>query len=259
MKATVISALMGLSSLIGGSAGALDARPCDGADEAACMLDAIWDAVRALPAEKQERLVRPFLETVSLSGDSLLMQEWRARLKSSVHPARPVTPYARKKVEAVLAAGNWDTFLRDARAGVRPFNIGRPEIMAEGARLAPNAGIRRRVIEAMFELAGPRQQASGLDRSFEQADFGHALAELSMEACDLEHFDRAVALTVDPDSLRYALWRRRITGNAGDLAHRIRNQADAEDTHHVRSVLDGYGPILHRGYCHAPRLAGGAG
>ena len=104
-------------------------------------------------------------------------------------------------------------------------------------------------MDAMFDLAGPPQAASGLDRSFEQADFGYALAELSMEACDLATFDRAVALTADPDSLRYALWRRRIAGEAGALANRIRNDADPGDTHHVRTALDGYGPILQLGYC----------
>ena len=148
-----------------------------------------------------------------------------------------------------LAEGDWDAFLRDARSGGRPYNIGRPEIMAAGARLAPNETVRRRVIETMYELAGPRQRASGLDRSFEQADFGYALAELAMEACDLSEFDRAVALTADPDSLRYALWRHRITGNAGVLASRIRREADADDTHHVRTALEGYGAILQRGYC----------
>ena len=111
-----------------------------------------------------------------------------------------------------LAEGDWDAFLRDARSGGRPFNIGRPEIMAAGARLAPNETVRRRVIETMYELAGPRQRASGLDRAFEQADFGYALAELAM-------------------------------------ASRIRREADADDTHHVRTALEGYGAILQRGYC----------
>lgn len=213
------------------------------------MLDAIWVAATVLPKEKQARLARPFLETVSLSGDAHLIQEWRTRLGASVARRSSSIPYARQKAELALSAGDWDEFLRDARAGVRPFNIGRPEIMAEGARMAPNAAIRRRVMEAMFDLAGPRQQASGLDRSFEQADFGYALAELSMQTCDLGQFDRAIALTADPDSLRYALWRRRMTGNASALAGRIRQDANADDTHHVRTALEGYAPILENGYC----------
>ena len=250
MKSLILGVLMGLAALGAGPAGARDTQACAGENEAACMLEAIWVAATVLPKEKQARLARPFLETVSLSGDAHLIQEWRARLGSPVIRPSSATPYARQKAELALAAGDWDEFLRDARAGARPFNIGRPEIMAEGAQLAPTASIRRRVVEAMFDLAGPRQQASGLDRSFEQADFGYVLAELSMQTCDLAQFDRAVALTADPDSLRYALWRRRMTGNAGALAERIRNEADAGDTHHVRTALEGYAPILESGYCH---------
>ncbi len=190
------------------------------------MLDAIWSAAEHLPAEKQNRLKAPFLETVAKSGDTLLLRHWQARLGADLRREKAVEPYARKKAKAALSRGNWTAFLRDARAGAQPFNIGRPEIMAEGAR-----------------------HASGLDRSFEQADFGHSLAELAMEACDLSSFDRAIALTADPESLRYALWRRRITGQAGALAGRIRADANSDDTHHVRLALDGYGPVLKLGYC----------
>tara|TARA_R100000935_G_scaffold39747_1_gene61236 strand:- start:1863 stop:2615 length:753 start_codon:yes stop_codon:yes gene_type:complete len=249
MKPLILGVLMGVAALGAGPAGARDAQTCAGENEAACMLGAIWVAAAVLPKEKQVRLARPFLETVSLSSDAHLIQEWRTRLGASVARRSSGIPYARQKAELALSAGDWDEFLRDARAGVRPFNIGRPEIMAEGARMAPNAAIRRRVMEAMFDLAGPRQQASGLDRSFEQADFGYALAELSMQTCDLGQFDRAVALTADPDSLRYALWRRRMTGNAAALAGRIRQDANADDTHHVRTALEGYAPILENGYC----------
>ena len=48
--------------------------------------------------------------------------------------------------------------------------------------------------------------------NFERGDFGHVLSELAMETCDLAMFDRAVQLTVEPDGLRYAFWRARITG-----------------------------------------------
>ena len=162
------------------------------------MLDAIWSAAEHLPAEKQNRLKAPFLETVAKSGDTLLLRHWQARLGADLRREKAVEPYARKKAKAALSRGNWTAFLRDARAGAQPFNIGRPEIMAEGARLAPDAPTRRRVVDAMFELAGRPIAASGLDRSFEQADFGHSLAELAMEACDLSSFDRAIALTADP-------------------------------------------------------------
>jgi hypothetical protein len=249
MKTMILALFVGLASLEAQPASALNEGSCDGSNEASCMLDAIWTAASVLPPDKQDRLARPFLETVSLSRDAALLRVWMARLGTPEPRRTSDTPYATQKAKVALAAGDWDAFLRDARAGVRPFNIGRPEIMAAGARMAPNAATRHRVIETMYELAGPRQQSSGLDRSFEQADFGYALAELSMEACDLAGFDRAVALTADPDSLRYALWRHRITGDAGALAVRIRSEADASDTHHVRTALEGYGPILQRGYC----------
>ena len=249
MKTMIVVVLIGLTLFETGPANALDGQSCEGAEETACMLDAIWSAASVLPSDKQTRLARPFLEVVSMSRDVALKRAWRSRLAVPEPRQTTDTPYATEKARMALAEGDWDAFLRDARSGGRPFNIGRPEIMAAGARLAPNETVRRRVIETMYELAGPRQRASGLDRAFEQADFGYALAELAMEACDLAEFDRAVALTADPDSLRYELWRHRITGNAGVLASRIRREADADDTHHVRTALEGYGAILQRGYC----------
>ncbi|WP_273241320.1 hypothetical protein [Hyphomonas atlantica corrig.] len=226
MKSLLTSSLFSIAAFGLDAAHAFEHPACGTADEAACMLDAIWSAAEHLPAEKQNRLKAPFLETVAKSGDTLLLRHWQARLGADLRREKAVEPYARKKAKAALSRGNWTAFLRDARAGAQPFNIGRPEIMAEGAR-----------------------HASGLDRSFEQADFGHSLAELAMEACDLSSFDRAIALTADPESLRYALWRRRITGQAGALAGRIRADANSDDTHHVRLALDGYGPVLKLGYC----------
>ncbi|WP_273241297.1 hypothetical protein [Hyphomonas atlantica corrig.] len=249
MKSLLTSSLFSIAAFGLDAAHAFEHPACGTADEAACMLDAIWSAAEHLPAEKQNRLKAPFLETVAKSGDTLLLRHWQARLGADLRREKAVEPYARKKAKAALSRGNWTAFLRDARAGAQPFNIGRPEIMAEGARLAPDAPTRRRVVDAMFELAGRPIAASGLDRSFEQADFGHSLAELAMEACDLSSFDRAIALTADPESLRYALWRRRITGQAGALAGRIRADANSDDTHHVRLALDGYGPVLKLGYC----------
>ena len=58
-------------------------------------------------------------------------------------------------------------------------------------------------------------------------------------------------LTVEPDGLRYAFWRARITGGAGALASRVRAEGGREDTRHVREALEGYGAILERGYCPA--------
>ena len=249
MKSFLTSLLLGFVFLGGGAANAFEHPDCGTADEAACMLDAIWSAAEHLSADKQNRLKAPFLETVAKSGDTQLLQRWQARLGADARRPSGGESYARKKARSALSQGDWTAFLRDAQAGAQPFNIGRPEIMAEGARLAPDTQTRRRVVDAMFGLAGRPIVGKGLDRSFEQADFGHALAELAMEACDLSDFDRAVALTADPDSLRYALWRRRITGQAGALAGRIRADANSDDTHHVRIALDGYGPVLKLGYC----------
>ena len=249
MKSLVLAATFAVSGLVAGPASAQLISPCGQQDETECMLESIWVAASVLPPEKQDRVKRPFLYVVAETHDAALTREWSRRLNSA-----PILPgegpgYAGQKARGVLAEGGWDDFLQKARSGTAPFNIGRPEIMAEGARLAETPDIRKRIVSAMFELAGPPQGGKGLDRSFEQGDFGHMLAELSMEACNLQDFDRAVRLTATPDSLRYALWRARITGDASPLAARIRNEADDQDTRHVRAVLEGYAPIVSRGYC----------
>ncbi|KCZ52417.1 hypothetical protein [Hyphomonas pacifica] len=249
MKSLVIAAALAVSGLWAASATAQGISPCTQQDQTECMLESIWVAASILPPEKQDRVKRNFLYVVAETHDAGLTREWSRRLNSA--PLLPAngTGYARRKAQGLLAEGGWDKFLQRARAGTSPFNIGRPEIMAEGARLAETPDTRKRVINAMFDLAGPPLGGKGFDRSFEQADFGHVLAELSMEDCNLQDFDRAVRLTATPDSLRYALWRARITGDASPLAARIRNEADDQDTRHVRAVLEGYGPIISRGYC----------
>lgn len=226
------------------------ASACDGREEPRCVLDAIWLAASDLPSDKQSRLKGVFLLTVALAGDPVLLSEWTAELGRPDRPVREPVPYARQRAEAALAGGGWDMFIRSAQEGAPPFNIGRPEVMAAGVRLAPDAATRQRIIDAMFALAGPPAlREEGFGGAFEQADFGHALAELAMQGCDLQMFDRALRLTAAPESLRYAFWRARITGNAAALVPRIRDEANARDTRHVRSALEGYAPILDRGYC----------
>ena len=238
--------LAGLSPAALAHAGPL---ACQGPGEATCMFAAIWDAAGVLPAEKQARVQPVFLETVGRTGDAALLRSWQSRLGASARHRTPQIDYAGQQAEAVVAESGWSGFEQRARAGAAPFNIGRPEIMAAGVRLATDAATQRRLIDAMFELAQTKVTRGGLGDDFEKRDFGHALAELSMQRCDLASFDRAVALTAAPDSLRYALWRARITGNAGQLAARIRSEADADDTRHVRNALEGYGPIAALGYC----------
>ncbi|MFH1518440.1 MAG: hypothetical protein ABIH17_11245 [Pseudomonadota bacterium] len=222
---------------------------CSGSGEARCMFEAIWDAAGVLPSEKQARLKPAFLETVSRADDAALLRSWETRLGVTTRHRTPPIDYARDQAHAVVAEAGWSGFEQRARAGTAPFNIGRPEIMAAGVRLAADEATRRRLTAAMFDLAQTKTTRGGLGDDFEKGDFGHALAELSMQHCDLAGFDRAVALTPAPDSLRYALWRARITGNAGQLASRIRSEADADDTRHVRNALEGYGPIVSLGYC----------
>jgi len=225
---------------------------CSGPGEAECMFEAIWDAAGALPAEKQARLQPAFLDTVSRADDPALLKSWEMRMGTSARHRTPPIDYARDQAQAVIAEAGWSGFEQRARAGIAPFNIGRPEIMAAGVRLADDEATKRRLTAAMFDLAQTKTTRGGLGDDFEKGDFGHTLAELSMQRCDLDGFDRAVALTHAHDSLRYTLWRARITGSAGHLASRIRTQADPGDTRHVRNALEGYGPIVTLGYCQSP-------
>lgn len=222
-----------------------------GPDEKACLLQAMGEVVQTFPAEKRARLDPLYLNTVALSGDTALLAAWKDRMRGEAAPPPDYPDYASRQAEALLQETGWTGFLQQAQAGLPPFNTGRPELMAAGARLAPDAATRKRVVDAMFALAGPPGQARArnLPDSFEQGDFGHLLSELAMETCDPGTFDRAVALTLDPDSLRYAFWRARITGGAGTLVARIRAEGPGEDTRNIRAALDGYAAILQRGYC----------
>ncbi|MEZ5997628.1 MAG: hypothetical protein R3B98_02920 [Hyphomonas sp.] len=227
---------------------ALAETPCNRAGEPACMLQAIWEAAAAFPEPRRDRLKPIFLDTVALSGDEALLSDWQQRLGGVAAPRAVYPDYAEARAQEALAAGGWDSFLARARAGEAPFNIGRPEIMAAGARLAPDGATRNRVVGAMFDLAA-QTNAGKQDVDFERGDFGHVLAELSMESCDLAAFDRAAALTVEPKGLRYAFWRARITGDAAGLADRVRREGAGDDTRFVRAAMEGYGAILSRGYC----------
>ena len=130
--------------------------------------------------------------------------------------------------------------------------MGRPEIMAAAVDLAPNSMERLRLIDMMFAFAGaPKPGTTGRisPDDFERASLGHVLAEQMMKDCNLVAFDRARGLTAAPDSIRYELWRTRITGGAGTLAPKIRQGDGSDDTTFVRHVLEGYGPVLRQGYC----------
>ena len=242
---------LSLSLLTAGPAAVADPGCAPGQDEKRCMIQAIWEAAAGFPADKRDRLKPIFLNTVALSGDAALLADWEGRLGGEAAPEPEYPDYVRERAEAELREADWNHFLQQAQAGLPPFNIGRPELMAAGARLAPDVATRQRVIEAMFALAGPPQPGARPLENFERGDFGHVLSELAMENCNLAAFDRAVQLTVEPDGLRYAFWRARITGSAAALAARVRTESDRQDTRHVREALEGYGAILQRGYCPA--------
>jgi len=244
--------LLPLLLLFAGPAPAAAGTVCGpGAAETPCLMQTIWEAAAHFPAEKRARLTPLFLNTLALSGDTALLAEWEGRLGGVAAPRPEAPDYARERAEAVLQEAGFTGFVQQAQAGLPPFNIGRPELMAAGARLAPDVATRRRIVDAMFALAGPPQPDALPLANFERGDFGHVISELAMETCDLATFDRAVRLTPEPDGLRYAFWRARITGGAGALAPQVRSEGAGDDTRFVRAALEGYGAILQRGYCPA--------
>jgi hypothetical protein len=248
IRAAVFAILMAFVPLAGASA---QGAACPATGEAACMLDAAWTAAEALPEKKTERLKPLFAPQALQLTDPKARAVWNARLgETGVDVAG--TDYVRKTAETAIREYGWETFLQRARDGLAPLHMGRPEIMGAAIELAPDTKQRARIIEMMFALAGTADSRtiSGISvNAFERADFGHVLAERMMRDCKLAAFDRAAAMTSAPDSLRYALWRARITGGAGRLAPDIRAGDGSEDTSHVRQALEGYGAIVSLGYC----------
>lgn len=215
------------------------------------MLDAAWHAAGLLPRDKQARLKPAFAEVTRSLKDTALASKWQMRLGKTPAP-QPAPDFAREQARAAIAEFGWEGFFQKARLGEAPLNIGRPEIMAVAVDLAPNSMERLRLIDMMFSFAGaPKPGTTGRisQDAFERASLGHVLAEQMMKDCDLVAFDRARGLTAAPESIRYELWRTRITGGAGKLAPRIRQGDGSDDTTFVRHVLEGYGPVLRLGYC----------
>jgi hypothetical protein len=224
---------------------------CPASGEAACLLDAAWAAALALPEQKLERVKPLFAPLAARLADPKAKAVWARRL-GETGPRTAGADYARQTAETAIGELGWEAFLQRARDGLAPLHMGRPEIMGAAIELAPDAKQRARLVELMFTLAGaPKTLASGKarDNDFERADFGHVLADRMMRDCRLAEFDRAAAMTSDPDALRYKLWRARITGGAGALAGKIRAGDGSEDTSHVRQAIEGYGAVLELGYC----------
>jgi hypothetical protein len=248
IRAAAFAILTAFGPLAGASA---QGAACPAKSEAACTLEAAWTAAEALPEKKQARLKPLFAPLALMLTDPEARAVWDARLgETGIDLAG--TDYVRQTAETAIREYGWETFLQRARDGLAPLHMGRPEIMGAAIELAPDTKQRARLIEMMFSLAGTpdSRMISGISvNAFERADFGHVLAERMMRDCRLAEFDRALALTAAPESLRYALWRARITGGAGALAPDIRAGDGTDDTSHVRQALEGYGAILSLGYC----------
>lgn len=226
------------------------ASACPATTESACMLDAIWTAASGLPPEKAARLNPLFVPLIQQLPETD-RKAWDQRL-GRAEAEISYEDYARRTAEAAVRDYGWDGFLKRARDGAPPLHMGRPEIMAAAIELAPDSKKRATLVDMMFSLAGtpvPTSHAGFGKDAFERADFGHVLAERMMRDCNRPGFDRAVALTNAPDSLRYALWRARIAGRAGTLAPDIRAGDGTDDTSHVRQAIEGYGAVIKLGYC----------
>lgn len=217
------------------------------------MLEAAWSAAEALPEAKQARLKPLFAPLALQLQDPGSKALWQARLADT--PLQDEAgDYLRRTAETAIRDFGWEGFLQQAQGARPPLHVGRPEIMGAAIELAPDIRQRARIIDMMFALAGTpgrRVNSAFSVNAFERADFGHVLAERMMRDCRLAEFDRAVEMTTSPASLRYALWRARITGGAGGLADDIRRGDEDGDTRHVRQALEGYGAILSLGYCPA--------
>ena len=213
--------------------------------EAACILSDAWSAALVLPPEKLTRVKPLFLEIAALSGQSGLLQAWQAKLGPGEPWPRPAyRDFGWEKAEPVLRAEGVEGLISKARHKQAPLDFARGDaLLAAGKYLADTDGEgAARLNEALLDLA-----ATASD--FEGPDLAHAASELAMYRCDLATFDRARSRTHAPNSLRFAIWRARITGDVLALRSRIRDEADDTDTRHVRQVLGGYRAILELDYC----------
>ncbi len=227
--------------------------------EAACLMDAIWSATRLLPEDKQARLIPDLAALIQVLPEPALRQAWSQRIRGAlmtapVPSAVQAPDYALETARAAIVAHGWEGFIDRAVRSAPPLNAGRPEIMAAGLALAPDAAARTELRDLMFRLAGPSEPA-GLQASrpgpefFERAAFGHVLAEQMMRDCDGPLFEQAMALMPSPVSIRTRFWSARIHGNAAALAEVVRPGDGRPDTGFVRQAIEGYRVILELGYC----------
>lgn len=219
------------------------AQACD-KSEAACVLDAAWTAALVLPEDKRDQLAAPFLEIAALTDDAELVSIWEARFGKSVDIVQAYPDYGWQTAEPLLASGDVDDLITRAEQRLPPLSFGRSDVLLSAGkhfRLSDPA-IALRLNEALLSLLGSAS-------AFERPSLAHAAAELAMARCDADLLAEATAKTDAPNSIRYAFWRARITGDGTSLLSRVRAIDLDEDTREVRRVLDGYRAILEMGYC----------
>jgi len=218
--------------------------------ETACVLDAVWGAALVLPEEKQARVKPMIVEAAVRSGDDALVSQWAGRFGIAPQPLEAVDEnddYGWRNARDLIAADGIDGLIETARAKRAPLSYGRSDaLLAAGKHyLGKDAAVAKRLNDELMSLA---RGAS----DFEKSALAHAAAELAMQRCDGATLSAATAMTDAPTNLRYDFWRTRVNGGADSLVSRITDEADDEDTRHVRQALDGYRAIQELGYCARP-------
>jgi len=241
-------ALMGIVVALAGPAALAQDAAAGVGETADAVFEQVWSSASTLKPELRGRLGPQFMETVILSGDDALIQRWQSRTGAEPRPPYEGEDWALSKARALVEAEGWDGFISRARTRQAPMNMGRPEKMAAATLHLADDAMAERLISEMFTMAAADRSEAG----FEKASFGHSLAEVAMQRCDIDMFDRALALTDGPDGLRYAFWRARMTGDVSSAAARIGQEHDGSSTSVLRQALDGYSAVLRLGVCPAP-------
>ena len=219
------------------------AQACD-KTEAACLLDAAWSAALVLPEDKRDQLAASFLEVAALADEPDLVSTWEARFGQSVDIVQSYPDYGWQTAEPLLASGGVEELITRAEERLAPLSFGRSDVLLSAGKhfRRSDPAIALRLNTALMSLLGSAS-------AFERPSLAHAAAELAMARCDADLLAEATAKTDAPNSIRYAFWRARITGDGMSLLPRVRAIDSDEDTREVRRVLDGYRAILEMGYC----------
>ena len=211
------------------------------------VFETLWGEIETLDEKDQHRLKAQFLQSVAVSGDQALIDTWERQLGETAGPLVPFENYALMKVSDFVEAHGWKAFFTRAELKERPFNSGRPEMMAAAAEHLADTKTAARILKLMERLAN----ADVSEAAFERASFGHVLAEAAMRRCDLYAFDRALLLTDAPEALRYAVWRTRMIGELGDVLSRLQDAPEESRAMYVRQVTDGLYDVLALESCSA--------